>query len=224
MAERRICTLPNHASSPRPSAGWLLFIAVETATQVTFKYAGATLDDRSGLAHMIGHALTTPVVLLGFVLYFCGFLIWLTILKDIDLGRAFPMTAIIYVTTLASAVLLFNEMLNPLRIAGVLVIAAGVVLLASDTGATRRRTRPAPHCPADSRPNCRQSRLRLCPDPDDPPPNHPLQSQPLGRHPRGPGGDPARAPLGALRGMARPVVGGAGGRLLASTPSASGGT
>ena len=116
----------------RAILGWLLFIGIETATQVVFKYAGATLDDRSGLGHLIGQAATTPVVLFGFGLYFCGFLIWMTILKDIDLGRAFPMTAIIYVTTLACAVTLFHEMLNPLRIAGVLVIAAGVALLASD--------------------------------------------------------------------------------------------
>ncbi len=113
--------------------GWLLFIAVETSTQVAFKFAGATLDDRSGLLHLVSHALSTPVVLLGFGLYFCGFLIWLTILKDIDLGRAFPMTAVIYVTTLACAVLLFHEMLNPTRILGVVVIAGGVALLASDS-------------------------------------------------------------------------------------------
>jgi drug/metabolite transporter (DMT)-like permease len=114
--------------------GWMLFVAVETATQVSFKYAGATLDDRSGLGHLVAHALTTPVVLLGFGLYFLGFLIWMTILKNVDLGRAFPMTAMIYVSTLASAVILFHETLNPTRIAGVVVIAAGVALLASDTG------------------------------------------------------------------------------------------
>ena len=114
--------------------GWALFIAVETATQVVFKYAGATLDERSGIGHMVAHALDTPVVLLGFALYFCGFLIWLTILKGLDLGRAFPMTAMIYVSTLASAVLLFHEALSPTRIAGVMVIALGVVLLASDRG------------------------------------------------------------------------------------------
>ncbi len=114
--------------------GWVLFIAVETATQVVFKYAGATLDDRSGIGHLVAHALATPVVLLGFGLYFCGFLIWMTILKDLDLGRAFPMTAMVYVSTLVSAVLLFHETLSLTRIAGVTVIALGVVLLASDTG------------------------------------------------------------------------------------------
>ncbi|HEX5264651.1 MAG TPA: EamA family transporter [Phenylobacterium sp.] len=139
MVEVRRTTAPSGRPRGRQNAiwGWLLFVAVETATQITFKYAGATLDDRAGVAHLIAQALTTPVVLLGFALYFCGFLIWMTILKDVDLGRAFPMTAIIYVSTLASAVILFHEMLNPVRIAGVLVIACGVALLASDQGSDR---------------------------------------------------------------------------------------
>ncbi len=112
--------------------GWVLFVVVETAVQVVFKLAGATLDDSAGLLPLVRHAVNTPVVWLGFGLYFCGFLIWMTILKDVDLGRAFPMTATIYLATLAAAVLLFHEHLNPTRIAGVVVIVAGVLMLASD--------------------------------------------------------------------------------------------
>jgi drug/metabolite transporter (DMT)-like permease len=112
--------------------GWILFVAVETATQVVFKLAGATLDDSAGPLQLVRHALATPVVLLGFGLYFCGFLVWITILKDVDLGRAFPMTATIYLATLAAAVFMFHERLNPTRVAGVVVIIAGVLLLASD--------------------------------------------------------------------------------------------
>ena len=126
-------------SLPAAIGGWLLFVGVETATQICFKYAGATLDESAGPIHLVAQALVTPVVLLGLGLYFLGFLIWMTILKNIDLGRAFPMTAIIYVSTLTSAVLLFHETLNATRIAGVLLIAGGVVMLASDPGA------PKPH-------------------------------------------------------------------------------
>jgi len=120
--------------------GWILFVAVETATQVVFKLAGATLDDSAGPAALVRHALSTPIVFLGFGLYFLGFLIWITILKDVDLGRAFPMTATIYLATLAAAVFLFHEHLNPTRIAGVLVIIAGVVTLASDEDTHRPET------------------------------------------------------------------------------------
>jgi drug/metabolite transporter (DMT)-like permease len=124
-------------SLPVVIGGWLLFVAVETATQICFKYAGATLDDSAGVTHLVVQAARTPVVLLGLGLYFLGFLIWMTILKTIDLGRAFPMTAMIYVSTLTSAVVLFHEVLNVTRIAGVLLIAAGVVMLASDPGAPK---------------------------------------------------------------------------------------
>ncbi|WP_293905185.1 EamA family transporter [Phenylobacterium sp.] len=112
--------------------GWALFIAVETLTQVVFKFAGASLDVGQGLVTTALHAVTTPVVLLGFALYFCGFLIWMTILKTIDMGRAFPMTGAIYVATLAAAVLVFHETMNLTRIVGVVAIIAGVVLMASD--------------------------------------------------------------------------------------------
>jgi drug/metabolite transporter (DMT)-like permease len=68
----------------------------------------------------------------GFLLYFGCFLLWMTILKDADLGRAFPMTALIYLCTLSAAIFLFHETLSPLRIFGILAIILGVMVLVSD--------------------------------------------------------------------------------------------
>ena len=142
---------PGNPLTPHPAKGrvltkaiwgWLLFVTVETVTQIVFKFAGATLDDHAGLWAMVRHALSTPIVMVGFLLYFCGFLIWLTILKDVDLGRAFPMTATIYLATLATAVLIFHEQLNLTRVAGVVVIIAGVVLMASDEDSPPAGDRP----------------------------------------------------------------------------------
>lgn len=111
---------------------WLLFVAIETTTQSLFKIAGEALDDRAGLGPLVQHAVSNPLVWAAFASYFCGFLVYMTILKDIDLGRAFPMTAGMYVSTLAAAVILFHEHLTPLRILGVVAILGGVGLLASD--------------------------------------------------------------------------------------------
>ena len=111
---------------------WVLFVAIETATQVVFKLGGATLDPGAGIVPMVLRALMTPTVMIGFALYFCAFLCWMTILKDIDLGRAFPMTASVYFGTVSGGVLIFHEHLTPLRIAGVVVIVAGIALLAFD--------------------------------------------------------------------------------------------
>ena len=106
---------------------------METLTQIVFKFAGATLDlGDGGLAALVVRALSTPVVLAGFALYFVGFLIWMTILKDTDLGRAYPLTSLMYVTTLLAAVFVFHEALTPLRVLGVVTIMAGVVILSSD--------------------------------------------------------------------------------------------
>ncbi len=123
---------------------WLLFVVVETTTQIVFKMAGSTLDDSAGLAPLLRHALGTPIVFLGFGLYFCGFVCWLTILKDVDLGKAFPMTASVYLATLTAAVLLFHETLNPTRILGFVVIIAGVALLASDENSPKPAVGPVP--------------------------------------------------------------------------------
>lgn len=111
---------------------WFLYVVVETAVQVVFKIAGAGLQAGGGLMPMIAHAATSPWVLGGFFLYFLGFLLWMTILKDADLGRAFPMTAMVYLTTLAAAVFQFHEVLTPLRVIGILTIIVGVGVLASD--------------------------------------------------------------------------------------------
>ena len=111
---------------------WIAFLAVETATQVAFKIGGATLDASHGLWGLIAHSTFSPFVIGGFVLYFGCFLLWMSILKDADLGRAFPMTALIYLCTLSAAVFLFHEVLSPLRIVGIIAIIVGVVVLVSD--------------------------------------------------------------------------------------------
>ena len=112
--------------------GWLAFVILETATQIAFKLAGTAIDPSVGIGLMIVHAALTPVVWIGFTLYFSVFVCWMTILKDVDLGRAFPMTACAYLATLTAAVLFFHEHLNLARIGGVVVIIAGIALLASD--------------------------------------------------------------------------------------------
>ncbi len=128
-------TIPGPAAQPKiPNLvwGWLFFVVAETATQIAFKLAGAAIDPSVGIGPMLLHAAATPVVWIGFALYFSVFICWMTILKDVDLGRAFPMTAAAYLATLSAAVLFFHEHLNPVRIGGVVVIIAGIALLASD--------------------------------------------------------------------------------------------
>jgi drug/metabolite transporter (DMT)-like permease len=116
----------------RAALSWALFLSLETATQVVFKLAGAKMDASHGLLSVMTHAAVSPWAIGGFILYFGCFLLWMTILKDADLGRAFPMTALIYLCTLGAAIFLFHEVLSPLRLCGVVAIIAGVIVLVSD--------------------------------------------------------------------------------------------
>ena len=111
---------------------WLLYLAVESGAQVVFKIAGAQLEASNGLLALTLQVVTSPWALGGLLLYAAGFVLWMTILRDLDVGRAFPMTAASYLTTLAAAVFLFHESLTPMRIAGIVTIIGGVTLLISD--------------------------------------------------------------------------------------------
>jgi drug/metabolite transporter (DMT)-like permease len=113
-------------------AAWLLFLLAETATQVVFKIAGASLELDGGLQHMIFRAAASPWVWAGFGLYLVDFILWLTILNESDLGRAYPLTSLVYLTTLLAAVTLFQEHLNLVRILGAATIMAGVAILLND--------------------------------------------------------------------------------------------
>ncbi len=126
----------------RAILGWVVFLMVETGAQVSFKIAGAGLDLSQGVWPMIAHAAGSPWVVTAFTLYFGCFLLWMLILKDADLGRAFPMTALIYLCTLGAAIFLFHEVLTPMRIVGILAIIAGVVILASDENSAREVESP----------------------------------------------------------------------------------
>lgn len=121
----------------RALLGWALFIAAETTTQIVFKVAGASLNLEWGLGPMLLHALESPWVWAGFALYFVDFLLWILILKDADLGRVFPLSALVYVASVTAAVTLFHETLNPARILGVLIIMIGVAILSGDENTER---------------------------------------------------------------------------------------
>ena len=81
---------------------------------------------------MLLHAIASPWVWAGFVLYFIDFLLWMLILKESDLGRAFPLSSLTYLTTLIAAISLFHEAFDAVRILGVAIIIVGIAILSAD--------------------------------------------------------------------------------------------
>ncbi len=72
---------------------------------------------------------TAPLVLIGFAFIFGGALFWLAVLSKWDLSLAYPLLSISYIASLFIGALFLGEQITPLRIAGVVVVVIGVVLL-----------------------------------------------------------------------------------------------
>lgn len=88
---------------------------------------GVTILD---LVRTPGRFLFMPWLHLGALLYAASLALWLVVLSRIELSRAYPMVSLGYLATFALGVLFFQETTDPAKIAGLLLIMAGVALLA----------------------------------------------------------------------------------------------
>jgi len=91
----------------------------------------------SGVAFSVANAWTlaeriaiNPPILLGLVLYGISVVFWILALSRVDVSIAYPMLSIGYIVSALAGWLLFSESVGPARIAGILVIIAGVWLVA----------------------------------------------------------------------------------------------
>ncbi len=79
--------------------------------------------------HMIFRALTSWLVILGFVIYFASAIIWISILSRAELSWAFPILSLSYVLTAILSPVFLHESFQPQRLIGILVICLGVFLV-----------------------------------------------------------------------------------------------
>ncbi|MNW04786.1 4-amino-4-deoxy-L-arabinose-phosphoundecaprenol flippase subunit ArnF [compost metagenome] len=74
--------------------------------------------------------LTQWPVIGGLTLYVVSVAVWIVGLSRVDVSIAYPMLSLGYVVNALAAWWLFGEMIGPLRVAGILLILAGVFLIA----------------------------------------------------------------------------------------------
>jgi multidrug transporter EmrE-like cation transporter len=87
-----------------------------------------SLDPRSILT-FLSSAATNKFVVLGFLLYLISAASWLIILSRVDLSFAYPLISISYILIVVLSRFIFNEPVTAFRIAGTIVVCAGVFLL-----------------------------------------------------------------------------------------------
>jgi multidrug transporter EmrE-like cation transporter len=105
------------------------FLVFDTAVQIAFKLAAKQLGDGALDGAWVAAAFSSPMVWCAVMLYLTVFVLWMLILQQFDLSRAFPLAALTYVTVPAAGLLLFHESVSPVQAAAIALILAGVVLV-----------------------------------------------------------------------------------------------
>lgn len=70
-----------------------------------------------------------PFVVAGIFLYVVSVGVWILVLSRVEVSFAYPMLSVGYIVNALAAYYLFQENLSPTRIAGILIIIAGVYLI-----------------------------------------------------------------------------------------------
>ncbi|MDM3870629.1 EamA family transporter [Porticoccus sp. W117] len=112
---------------------WVILssVTLSAIAQVSFKYGVSTIThmhDDSTIVRAF-HLLTSPFVLIGLALYGVGTVLWLFALKNTELSLAYPFVGISFIMVLFIGVGLLGETVSVNKIAGTLIIVAGLFLL-----------------------------------------------------------------------------------------------
>lgn len=117
----------------------LINVVLGSVGQISLKYGASRL----GGAHS-GHGLLyalqcmfTPYVILGLSLYAVSAVIWIRILKQVNLSFAYPMISLSYVVVVVLSAIFFREKISSVTIAGLALVCIGVSLIGFGYGAAK---------------------------------------------------------------------------------------
>jgi drug/metabolite transporter (DMT)-like permease len=121
---------------------FILLLAIDTFNQVAFKMAGERTAPVTFDADWLLRIVNEPwiaVILAGNLL---AFLIYMTLLRDVQIGPAFAASHLEIVTVMIVSVMFFDERFTPLQVVGCAAIFAGVAILAVTEKEAEREERP----------------------------------------------------------------------------------
>lgn len=110
-------------------------VALTTAAQILMKSGMVSEDVRlalnSGeLQSIIFAVITSPAVCTGLICFAFSVVIWLKVLSEVPLSTAYPFVSLGIAFTVAAGFILFGEPFSIQKIVGVVLILAGIFILA----------------------------------------------------------------------------------------------
>lgn len=113
---------------------WLILLSVTSsvAGQTVIKLGTNVSGQRDAASpiELILTILQSPLILLGLICYAVGALAWIAVLQRMDLGYAYPFLALNFILITLVSGLLLGEPVPLMRWAGILLIAAGILVVA----------------------------------------------------------------------------------------------
>lgn len=119
---------------------WIALPALSTLFQASAKLLAAQLHGTPLSFEWLGRAIHSPWAFSLLSSEVLSFFLWLNILTSVPLSKAFPITAVAYISILLISWAVFDESLRALQIFGSALILAGVWLIATAS----QRDSPAP--------------------------------------------------------------------------------
>ncbi|MET0937432.1 MAG: EamA family transporter [Luteibacter sp.] len=107
---------------------WLANVVLDTSGQLAFKAAAGDHRAGDGLARW-HYMLARPWIWTGIGCYVIHFVVWIAFLSLVPLSRGVLLGSINIVAIMIAGRLLFRERLSPLRVAGIVLVAAGVAIV-----------------------------------------------------------------------------------------------
>lgn len=105
---------------------WSANVVCDTGGQLAFKAAATTPDDGRGRWRTMAGS---PWLWVGISAYVAEFLAWLAFLSLVPLSEGVLLGSINIVAVMIAGRILFAEKLTRLRVAGILLVAAGVAVV-----------------------------------------------------------------------------------------------
>jgi drug/metabolite transporter (DMT)-like permease len=111
----------------------LVSVSLSAAAQILFKYGVTSAKvgfEGTGVIPVLLSYLLTPGVIGGLALYGIGTLLWLNVLSRIEVSQAYPFVGLGFLLTALLGMVLFGDNVNAWRIGGMVLIGAGIYLVA----------------------------------------------------------------------------------------------
>jgi multidrug transporter EmrE-like cation transporter len=108
---------------------WIALIGAEILTQLSLKFAGQDTGGFDFSAPAFVRAVGSGWLWIAIASYCAIFLAWMLILRDSDLSRAFPTSAIVFVAVMLASSLVLHEPMGAMQMLGAAVIVAGILQL-----------------------------------------------------------------------------------------------